>query len=366
MTSATLALVLLLAQADPADSWERRYADARRELVVGHFAECSRLFSALILDSPDHGRRARAADAASLCSSWAAGGYRLLPPSLGGTEEVGDGRRTLDELAVLYTTAVLYGVGSGAVLATWTEPDTPAGGILPALALAGGAVGAVAFLDHEGVFRYGVPQSAVSGLLIGFEEGLAWTLWNQARVVSVDEWRTRTVAGVWWAGATAGAIAGGALGSVYGATPGRASLMGSGALWTGLVFGMAAAALTDSGDRRDDNGWLAAAVGVNIGAIGGAYLGAEVSPSIARVRFIDLGGLAGGLTLGGLALALEGSHAQSPPILTATALGAGAGIALGWYLTRSMPQEQRRASADLVPFLAPIAHGAVAAVGGTF
>jgi hypothetical protein len=142
--------------------------------------------------------------------------------------------------------------------------------------------------------------------------------------------------------------------------------MGSGALWTGLVSGLTAAALTSREDHQDDNGFLAAAVGVNLGAVGGAYLASQVSPSIARVRFIDLGGLAGGLTLGGLYWALAGRDAQERPILTAVALGSAAGVASAWYLTREMPPEHRPGSLRMSPLLAPIAHGAIAAVAGVF
>src|SRR4051812_7721668 len=122
-TVTALAWLLTFAQVDPAESWERRYEAARHELLVGHFGEGAHMFSALILDT-DHGRRARATDAASLCSTWAAGGYRLVPPGVA-DDKGGENRRTLDELAVLYTTAVLYGVGSGVALGTWTEPGTP-------------------------------------------------------------------------------------------------------------------------------------------------------------------------------------------------------------------------------------------------
>jgi hypothetical protein len=355
------------ARAADADEWDQRYAQARRELLNGQFAACAPLFATLVTAAPDQGRRERAAEAASLCQTWSSGGFRLVLPAQAAELERDD-RRTLDELAVLYTTAVLYGIGSGVVLATWTEPASPAGAILPALALAGASVGAVAALDHFELFRYGVPQSAVSGLLIGLEEGIAWTLWNQSRVTFDDEWDGNTVAAIWWAGATAGALAGGSLGWVYGTTPGRSALMGSGALWTGLVLGLTGAVATGQEDHRDDNGWLAAAVGVNVGALGGAYLAAQFHPSIARVRFIDLGALAGGLTVGGVAWAVGGRDAEPRPILTAAALGVAGGVAAAWWLTRGMQPDPGRAprGVALAPLLAPTRGGALVGVAGGF
>jgi hypothetical protein len=359
------------ATAAGAEAWERGYQEARHELVMGRFATCARLFANLMDSSPDDIRRARAAEAASLCRTWADGGFDLVLRSQlpgGGGED----RRTLDELAVLYTTSVLYGIGSGVALATWTEPSSPAGAILPALGFAGAAAGAVALLDHFGRFRYGVPQSAASGLLIGLEEGMAWTMWNQGRVTFAEEWETSTIAGLWWAGATAGALAGGVLGSVYGTTPGRASLMGSGALWGGLIAGLSSAALTSRDGTQDDNGWLAAALALNVGALGGAYLGAEVSPSIARVRFIDLGGLAGALTLGGLYWALGGRDTEERAVMTAVATGSAAGLATAWYFTRNMaPDHPRNGPRDaalrsMVPMVAPAPGGALGGVAGAF
>jgi hypothetical protein len=351
--------------------WDARYEAARGALLGGQFAACASTLAELVALAPDPIRRARALDQASLCRIWAEGGFRLVPGSqpLDGAETRED-RRTLDELAVLYTTSVLYGIGSGVVLAVWTEPSSPAGAIVPTLALASASAGAVYLLDR-GTFRYGVPQSAVSGLLIGLEEGIAWTAWNQARVHFDDEWRARTVAAVWWGGATAGALAGGIMGSLYGTTPGRASMMGSGAFWTGLVAGLTAAALTSDEIRQDDYGWLAAAVALNVGALGGGYVGAQVSPSIARVRFLDLGGIAGGLLVGGLYFAIADKESRPRPAMTAIALGASGGLAAAWFLTRDMAPDlprdpHHRVAGALVPLLAPTSGGALAGVGGTF
>jgi hypothetical protein len=158
---------------------------------------------------------------------------------------------------------------------------------------------------------------------------------------------------------TVGAVAGGVVGSAYGTTPGRASLMGSAAMWSGLVAGTFAGAIT----KRSDTALLSSAIALNAGAVLGALAGAEVSPSIARVRFIDLGGLGGGLLLGGLYWAVQDRNASGQGLLTATSLGMTAGLAAGWLLTRDMetdlPRKHREPSLAerLVPTLVPTSTG---------
>jgi hypothetical protein len=173
------------------------------------------------------------------------------------------GEPTTDEMAVLYTNSVIYGLGTGAWVAVWTEPKTLAAGILPALALGGGAAGAAAIADSRKLFRYGVPQSIVAGMYIGLEEGLVLTLWNQARVYRADEWSAKAVASVVWGATTLGAAAGAIVGTVGGTTPGRASFVGSAAMWSGLVSGLLVGAVTPNDDTQDDSALLAAAVGLN-------------------------------------------------------------------------------------------------------
>jgi hypothetical protein len=136
-------------------------------------------------------------------------------------------------------------------------------------------------------------------MYIGLEEGLVWTLWNQARTFRSDEWEGKTVANVIWLMSTAGAVAGGVVGTLQGTTPGRASFVGSTALWTGLVGGLVAGAISSEDDKQDDRALLASAIGLNVGALAGAFAAGPVSPSIARVRFLDLGGIGGGLVFGG-------------------------------------------------------------------
>jgi hypothetical protein len=194
---------------------------------------------------------------------------------------------------------------------------------------------------------------------VGFEEGIAWTLWHEASVQRSSEYGAKAVTTLIWGLGSLGAVAGGVVGSAYGTTPGRASLMGSAAMWSGLVAGTFMGGLTGS----DDAALLSSAIALNAGAVLGALAGAEVSPSIARVRFMDLGGLSGGLLLGGLYWALQDTKATPEGVLTATSLGMTAGLTLGWLLTRDMEPDQPRKHREpslaerLVPTLVPTSAG---------
>ena len=366
-------------------SWSSRYTRARAEMLAGHFAAAAGQFATLALDAPDSTRRALAGEQHDMCDRWARGGFVLIHSAelVAARENQQPAlldRRSADELGVLYTGAVLYGLGTGVALDAWTEPSSLGGAILPALALGGAAAGLVYLTDHPQPLRYGVAQSITSGMWVGFEEGLAWTLWNQARAARTDEWSARTVATALWGTATAGAALGGALGTVYGTTPGRASFMGSAALWTGLVSGLIGAAAVQQSNTADDDFMLASAIGLNAGAVAGVLIGKDVSPSIARVRFLDLGGLAGGILAGGLYFAVADQHPDRRAATGVLAAGITGGLLLAWRLTSEMEPDHPRAGQPtavslldgITPTLSPSASsgrgvdGAVVGAGGSF
>jgi hypothetical protein len=328
--------------APPNAVWRDRYLRARQKLLDGHFAVAQSELVQLARTAQDPLDRAMAAELAGLAASWNARGLVFVR-----RQDLGEGtlsakaanERTTDEIAVLYLNAVLYGIGTGAWLATLTEPESAAAGILPALALAGAAAGGVALADTSQPFRYGVPQTIVTGMTIGLEQGLVWTLWNHARVESADEWEGSTIATVIWGSATAGAIIGGVIGHSAGTTPGRASFVGSAALWGGLVSGLTIGAVSKEDDFQDDRALFAAAIGLNASAIGGALAAGDVSPSIARVRFLDLGGIAGALLGGGLYLSFAGDDSEARPLLGSLSLGIASGLVVAWFATGSMERD---------------------------
>jgi hypothetical protein len=348
-------------------SWHARYSRARAAMLDGNFADAATQFAELADGAPDPVDRLLAMEMMSACRIWAQGGYVLTTAqkmALTAPALIED-HRTTDEIAILYTNAVLYGLYAGIVLDVQTEAKSPGSAILPPLVLAGASAGIVAVLDRSVHLGYGVAQSIVSGMYIGFEEGVAWVLWHEASVQHASKFGEKAAMTLIWGLGTVGAIAGGVVGSAYGTTPGRASLMGSAAMWGGLVAGM----LTGGATGNSDNALLTSAIVLNAGAVLGALAGAEVSPSIARVRFIDLGGLSGGLLLGGLYWAVQDKNASGKGLLTATSLGMTAGLTAGWLLTRDMETDQPRKRHEpslaerLVPTLVPASTGAGLVLG---
>ncbi len=304
---------------------------------------------------------------ASLAKVWKEGGYRLQTR---GTLSSGNNQRSSGEIASLYTTAVAYGLGSGIALAVVADSSSESGVILPSLVLGGAAAGAVYALDRSVSLKSGVPASISNGLTIGLTHGLAWTLWNQASVDYEDEWSSEAVALVIWGSATVGAVVGGIVGAKRGTSPGRASMLGSTSLWVGATMGMVASALPTDKYKQDDAGMLAAALGLSGGAVLGYVLGEIHTPSVARVRYLDLGGIAGGLIAGGLHLSVVGNQGNESDrqLRFVTAAGMASGLGLAWFATRNMAKEGEEEGASWTTSIAPAAKGsgAVLSAQGLF
>ncbi len=367
------------AKAPPYGPWDAAYAQARAAMAGGDFAHAASSFAQLEESARTPQERAVCAELADLAHRWAQAGLTLsLPRASGAAEPTGVrlNERTTDEISILYLNAVLYGLGTGAWLATVGQPNDAAGVVLPTLALAGAAAGAVALLDHSARLGYGVPASAVTGMYIGLEEGITWSLWNQAKAASFDEWQGSTVATVIWGSATVGAITGAVVGSRAGTTPGRASYVGSTALWGGVLTGFTLAAVTgDERGQRDDASLLGAALGTNAGALAGILSAGPVSPSAARVRFIDLGGIAGGLLGGGLYISAANSASSDSAVqglFGVTALGMAGGLLTASLLTQSMAPdrgvtvEAKPSALNMQPTLLPVHGGMQLGMLGTF
>jgi len=324
-------------------AWSSRYTVARGHLIAGEFAAARAGFVELARSARNEADRTLANELTALAWEWARRDLAFVRRSDLGESQLNAkalNERTTDEIAVLYGTAALYGLGTGAWVSAQTEPDTASMVILPALGLGAAAAGAVALVDGHRKLHYGVPQSIVSGMYIGLEEGIVWALWNQARTARADEWQGKTVATVIWGMSTAGALAGGVVGQWRGSTPGRASFVGSAAMWSGLISGLTAGASFPHDVAQDDRALLAGAMGLNIGAVLGAIAAGPVSPSIARVRFLDLGAIAGSVVFGGVYVALADRHAEDKALMGSIALGATAGLASAWFATQGMSPDR--------------------------
>lgn len=262
-------------------------------------------------------------------------------------------RRTTDELVVLYLNSAVYGLGTGSFIGALEGRQRFPDFNLAGLAVAGLGVGGVALADGMGVLRYGMPEAIVSGMALGLGEGLTWSLWQQAVASEGNAWSTGTAAAVMWGTTTLGAVAGGVAGAYGLATPGRAGYVASTGLWSSAVFGLTASWIGNGGYGTDDRpGAIVAAVGLNLGAATGVLTASEVSPSIARVRYLDLGGIAGGL-VGGLGAVLTAgqwaergggdvgvSMANLRAVGGVSALGSAVGLGVAWWATSGMAPDR--------------------------
>jgi hypothetical protein len=190
-------------------------------------------------------------------------------------------------------------------------------------------------------------------------EGVTWTVWNQARTRFDEEWSAKTVTTVVWGSATLGGVAGALIGSRYGSTPGAASFVESAGLWSGAVGGLTASSLVSDDERADDAFMLATALSLNAGAAAAAWFSGTVQPSTARVRFLDLGGVSGGLIFGGLYVSLADDDVSSRPLAALTALGVTSGLLTAWFMTGDMNTDAFSSAPDPGPRLSltPVGSG---------
>jgi hypothetical protein len=351
--------------------WTLKYDEARARLLIGEFTDAAARFEDLERTAVNRVDRALAREQKTLASEWSKRNLAFVNRnSLGESTASAKAldKRTTDELVSLYTNAVFYGIGTGVWLATITEPKSAAAGILPTIALTAASVGTVIALDSGRGFRYGVAQSIVSGLYIGLESGIAWTVWQNNRKGEKDL-EGKEQGTIIWGLSTLGAVGGGVLGQVLGTTPGRSSWVGSTALWSGLIFAFTTGALVKEDDPPPEV-FAAAGVGLGLGTVTGLATAGAASPSIARVRFLDLGGLAGGLLSAGLYVAIANDKANGRAASGITALGGLAGLAGAWAITSSMPDDRLRTEeppetvAKIRPMLMPTNGGGMMGVGG--
>jgi hypothetical protein len=311
--------------------------------MSGQFSLAAEQLKPLVPRAPNPIAQARAAELLQAAEAWARRDVTLIEQrELAGSDVLArrTDRRTADEIGVLYLASLGYGLGTGIWLDILGEPDSAAGAILPPLLFAAGAAGTVAMLDRGKGLRYGSAQSIATGMTLGFYQGFAWTTYYQATSRYDDQLEPEGYATALWLSTTAGAITGGAIGAARSTTPGRAAFVGSATLWPALVLGFAGAGLSADDAYRDDHALLASALGATAGMVGGIFAAGPVSPTTARVRFLDLGAVAGGLAVGGLTLAARAEETEDGrEIFLATDVGILAGLGVAWWLTASMPKD---------------------------
>jgi hypothetical protein len=342
-----------------ASSWRERYERARRMLVEGDASRAAAEFDALAASAPSAEDERLALELGRVAKESSRKPIRAERPDI----------RTSDELSILYSTAFLYGLGTSAWIVLLTKPENLAGAILPFAGLTGGAVAGVAIADGYLPFRKGVPHAIAAGLYLGFGEGLWVVGYQNARAARVGspQWGSEAVSTTLWAGATLGGIAGGLVGASREPTPGRVSFVSSAGTWLALTSGFAAAGLQPDRGLRGETAYLAGGAGLTVGMLSAIAIAPSLAPSVARVRFVDLGAIGGGLLGAGTYAIIAESDANARGGLGSAAIGIAAGVGLTWWLTSDMPNDppdRPKPNAAVRPLFAPTQDGWMAGISG--
>ncbi|CAN5404376.1 hypothetical protein BH09MYX1_BH09MYX1_64790 [soil metagenome] len=285
--------------------------------------------------------------------------------------------RTTDELVFLYTATPMYGFTTGFFLdalitgADGYRDQATLGAFFIGLGATGISALSVALLDNAKVFKYGMPQAIFTGFTVGFGAGVGMALWAGNRAeTSFSTYRKFTAFS--WGFSTAGVAAGAILGATIPTTPGRSAWVGTTAITAGFLFGGLAGAATPVNTTSNDA--VARNFGITsaIAGLGGVGIGLAtaplLSPSISRVRYIDLGWLSGGVLGLGFCAAYgnSGRGCSEPAYFGALSAGAGLGFLAGLFATiamkpESLPtaDEQKKTSwlDTMVPTVAPTEGG---------
>lgn len=354
--------------------WQAVYERGKAALAAGAFPLASRMLNDVTMRAPDPALREKARDLAQLASYWAYNRLALMPaantlPPEKKPPSVLENKRSIDELAFLYANTLVWGTGFGVVIGLSTESNEAAAFYLPAIGMTALGVGALSLVDIQyGPIPYGVPQSITSGMYMGLEAGIyVAAILEGENLVEREE---KVFPGLIWGTATAGALIGGLVGGTMPVTPGRASFTSSGAIWGGLLTTLLTIGFVD--EDFDSSPAVTGLLGATAGGVTAGLLSHWASPSIARVRFLDVGAAAGGLVFGGLYASLA-DQLDGQALAFLTSAGIIAGLGTTFYLTKDMERDEpRRGNARKTsewrasPFMTPQPGGGTLGLVGRF
>lgn len=235
-------------------------------------------------------------------------------------------QRTTEELVQLHVTSAGYGVLTGVWIHELSGDDSSWSAALPALGVGVLGMSATAWLDHQQRLTLGLPQAIVTDTFIGSEIAAAWVWHFRAANGPEADWSGRSEATLLWGGATLGAGLGVLRYALSPSPPGQAAFTGTVTLWSGVLSGLVAGAMTPDPVKRDDNASRATAFGLELGVIAGQYLGRVLKPSIGWVHALDAGALLGGGAAMGSYLLASGKSPEDRAALAVGAAGVGAGL----------------------------------------
>lgn len=354
--------------------WQAVYERGKAALAAGSFPLAARMLNDVALRAPDPTLRAQARELGQLAWYWGYNRLSLmpnsntLPPGEKPTEPLED-KRSIDELGILYGNTLIWGTGFGVAIGFASQNSDASTFFLPAIGMSALGAGALAFIDlRHGPLPYGVPQAITSGMYMGLEAGIyiSGILEGEKAVRSGE----KVYPGLVWGSMTAGALVGGLVGATVPTTPGRASFTSSGAIWGGLLTSLVTLGFED--DDFTSGPFISGLIGATAGGVTTGLLGGSMAPSIARVRFIDVGAIGGGLVFGGL-YASVADRIDGQAFSFITSAGIVAGLATSFWLTNNMERDEPRrgyvsktSTWRASPFMNPQPGGGTMGLSGTF
>lgn len=357
-----------------AAQWEAVYQRGKGALASGAFPLASRMLNDVAKRAPDPALRAQARELGQLASYWSYHRLSLMPnantlPQGATPFEPREDKRSTDELGILYGNTLVWGTGFGIAVGFASDNADASTFFLPAIGMSALGAGALAFMDlRHGPLPYGVPQSITSGMYMGLVGGLYVSAILEGEDAVRDE--EKVFPGLVWGSMTAGALVGGLVGATVPITPGRASFTSSGAIWGGALTTLVTLGFED--DDFTSGPFITGLLGATAGGVTTGLLGGSIAPSIARVRFIDVGAISGGLLFGGLYASLA-DNMDGQALSFITSAGVVAGLATSFWLTNGMDRDEPRRTIEsktstwhAAPFMTPQPGGGTLGLSGTF
>lgn len=200
------------------------------------------------------------------------------------------------EVAALYTTGFLYGVGTGVWIDALIDVNDARVGVWIPLLLAGAGIGAAYLLDNPTHIQPGRATAINTGLLLGITAGAGvWVTHD----VATENWRAATGSSVMWTSATLGMGLGYGIAALTDSSAASANFALSLGVW-GAALGLI-------------NGGIAGADNLGAFLLGGEVVGTAAALATAGIlkpgpyqsRWLDLGVIAGGLLAGGVDVLLS-------------------------------------------------------------
>ena len=95
--------------------------------------------------------------------------------------------RSTDELTLLYTSAFIYGVGTGSWFLLQTKPDSALTATIPFAGFTAAPVIAIATIDGYKKLPRGLPHAISAGLYLGLGEGIWLVGFQHGRSSRIEE-----------------------------------------------------------------------------------------------------------------------------------------------------------------------------------